>query len=298
MPARRLFGLDAYSPAEIAERVETQGVQRANLPVTSKLMLGVVGGGFIGLGAMANTVITADPDLNAGTARIVGGVAFAMGYLVAITAGAAVFTTNILMVMTWAARKITTVTLLRNWGVVLLANVMGAGGLVLLLMLADQPGMYDSAVGERAFLIGAGKTQETFVVAFSKGMLGNLLICIGVWVAMAGRSTTDKMLGPLLPIAAVPIVGFEHSVGNMFYLPMAGAILLSDSDVTQRLATSATFSGWGAVRNMIAVIAGNIVGGSVMVGLIYHLVYRRTIVSAAAASPPAADPHPPDRGVH
>ncbi len=283
MASRRLFGLDAYSPEEIAERVETQGVARAHLPLMPKFMLGVIGGGFIGLGAMLHVIITADPDLNPGAARLLGSVGFAMGYVLALTGGAAVFTTNVLMIMTWAAGKISGLTLLRSWTLVLLANVVGAVGLVVLLAYSDLPAMYDHAVAANALHIGAAKSHESLSVAFVHGVLGNLLICIAVWVAMAGRSVTDKMLAPLLPIACVPLAGFEHSVGNLFYLPLAAMIHLTEPEVVAQAGIG--FSGWGASRNLVAVIAGNIIGGSALVGLAYHMIYRRAVSGLQRQSP-------------
>jgi formate transporter len=288
-----IFGIDAYAPAEIAERVENEGVKRAQLPMLSRLMLGVVGGGFIGLGAMFHTTVTSDPTLSIGAAKLVGGVAFAMGYLTAITAGAAVFTTNNLEVMTWAAKRISTAILLRNWGIVLFANAIGAVGLAGILIMSGYPEMEGGMTGRRLLEIGASKAQEPFAVAFFRGVMGNLLIAIGVWIAMAGRSVTDKFIGPLLPIAAVPICNFEHSVGNLYYVPMA----LMLSTFAPEMAQEAEFaiSLPTTMRNLSAVILGNIVGGSVLVALVYHLIYRRMMPIAAPTLPEARLDHHDNR---
>lgn len=280
-PRRPVFGLDAYSPPEIALRIETQGIERAHLPIRTKLMLGMVGGGLIGIGAMGHTMMVGDPAMNPAAGRVLGGVAFAIGYLAAITAGASVFTTNILMVMTWAAGKIRLRLLLRSWGIVLLGNAVGAGGLAMLVVGSGQPAMHGSQVGEAIMQIAAEKAGETLPQAFFKGMLGNVLICIGAWIAMAGRTITDKMIGPLLPIALLPIAGFEHAVGNLYYFQAAIWLTLTQPEVY--LAQGMGFGPAGVARNMVAVILGNVVGGGLLVGLVYHVVYRREAPNAGGS---------------
>jgi formate transporter len=267
----RIFPLDAYEPEQIARRVESEGAKKATLPVWPTLMLGGVGGGLIGLGAMFHTVITSDPELGAGAGRILGGIFFAMGYLLAISAGAQVFTTNNLVVMSWAARKISTAQLLRNWGLVLVGNAAGAVALAVAVVLSGHPEIHAGEVGRAAVGIAVEKAEEGFADAFFKGVLGNVLIAMGVWLAMAGRSLTDRLLGPLLPIAALPIAGFEHSVGNLYYLS-AGWINAAMADDG-----AAVIGWWGVVRNLLAVGLGNVVGGGGLVALVYHVIYRRLI---------------------
>jgi formate/nitrite transporter len=264
-------GFDAYAPEEIAERVETYGTLKARLSPLALFMLGVIGGGFIGLGAMAQTVVMAKPELGIGAARIIGGLFFAMGYIMAIIAGAEVFTSNNLLVMSWAGRQVTTKRLLYIWGLVLFANAVGAVGLAIAVVFSGHVSLHDGEVARTAIAIGAKKAGEPFISAFFKGVLGNLLIAMGVWLAMAGRSVTDKVLGPWLPIAALPIAGFEHSVGNLYYLPMAGILSVTSPE----FADGTTISVWGALRNLTAVTLGNIVGGGGMVAMVYHLIYRR-----------------------
>lgn len=264
-------GFDAYTQDDVAERVETYGAYKARQSVPAMFMLGIVGGGFIGLGAMVHTVVVADPALGMGTGRILAGLFFAMGYLVAISAGAEVFTTNNLLVMSWAARRISTRRLISVWGLVFLANAVGAVGLVIAVVFSGHVQLHEGEVARTAIAIGATKADETFVSAFFKGVLGNLLIAMGVWVAMAGRSVTDKVLGPWLPIATLPIAGFEHSVGNLYYLPMSMVLVAMESG----FADGMTVGWWGMARNLTAVTLGNIVGGGGMVALVYHLIYRR-----------------------
>ena len=266
------YGFDAYAPEEIAERVEVYGTYKSRLSPLALFMLGVVGGGFIGLGAMVQTVVVAKPELGIGAGRILGGLFFAMGYIMATLAGAEVFTTNNLLVMSWAGRQLSTKRLLYMWGVVLAANAIGAVGLVVAVVFSGHVTLHEGEVARTAIEMAASKADEPFVNAFFKGVLGNLLIAMGVWLAMAGRSVTDKVIGPWLPIAALPIAGFEHSVGNLYYLPM-GMILTATEPAH---AEGASIGWWGACRNLVAVTLGNIVGGGGMVALVYHVIYRRS----------------------
>ncbi len=273
-PPAPTITLDAYSPEQIAERVERQGVYKSRLPPFTMTMLAIVGGGFIGLGAMFQIAVLADPDLNAGWSRMIGGVAFATGYLIAMTAGAEVFTSNNLTVMSWAARKLSTMRLLQSWLVVLLGNAVGAGGLALVIVLSGHMAMHEGAVGRVAVQIAAAKGSESFLYAFFGGIIGNLLICVAVWIAMAGRSVTDKFFAPLLPIAALSIGGFEHCVGNIYYMCSG---LLTVAVQPGLYPDGSALDTWRAMHNLFAVTCGNIFGGGVMVALVYHVIYRRLV---------------------
>lgn len=128
-----MFGFDAYSPQQIAQRIEAVGVAKARLPLLAMFMLGICAGGFIGLGALYSTLITSDPALPFAASRLLGGLTFSMGLVLVVVAGAELFTGNNLLVMAWADRRITTVELLRNWSVVFLANALGAIGLAVMV---------------------------------------------------------------------------------------------------------------------------------------------------------------------
>jgi formate/nitrite transporter len=264
-----IFGLDAYSPREIAERVESIGVVKARLPLLSQITLGVLAGGFIGLGALYFTLVTSDTNLTFGAARLLGGLAFSLGLILVVVAGAELFTGNNLLVMAWVSRRITTGELLRNWLVVYLANFAGALGLVLLVLWSQHWHMNGDAVGANAVKIAAAKASLPFWVAFFRAILCNVLVCLAVWLALAGRSVIDKMFAIVFPISAFVAAGFEHSVANMYFIPLG--ILLKD----QLSAAGSEGLSWAALwTNLLPVTLGNIVGGSLMVALVYRFVYR------------------------
>jgi formate/nitrite transporter len=265
-----LFGFDAYSPAQIAERVETVGVTKARLPFVSLVLLGMLAGAFIGFGALFSTLIASDTSIGFALQRLLMGLTFSLGLVLVVVAGAELFTGNNLLVMAWADRKITTTELLRNWLVVYLANAVGAIGLALLVVWSHHADMGGGNVGAQYVKIAAAKTAMPFAEAFFKGVLCNALVCLAVWLTLAGHTVTDKILAVLFPISAFVAAGFEHSVANMYFIPLG--LLLHGAGYG---ATDANVSWIGFAQNLLPVTLGNIFGGSVMVALVYYLIYRR-----------------------
>lgn len=270
-----ILGFDAFSPKEIAEKVESVGVTKARLPILPTLMLGVLAGGFIGLGALYFALVVSDAQLSFGIARVLGGVVFSLGLILVVVAGAELFTGNNLLVMAWADRKITTAEMLRNWVLVYVSNAVGAIGLAVVVYLSNHAAMNQGAVGLEYVKIAAGKTALPFWEAFFKGVLCNLLVCLAVWLALAGRSVTDKVLAIVFPISAFVAAGFEHCVANMYLIPLG--IFLKDSVAATTNINTASLDWSGFIGNLIPVTLGNIIGGSVMVALVYYTIYRRGI---------------------
>jgi formate transporter len=256
-----LYGVDAYSPSEVAERVETVGVRKARLPFVQLFTLSVLAGGFIGLGALYYTLVVSDGDLGFAVRRLLGGLAFSLGLILVVVAGAELFTGNNLLVMAWAGRRISAGELLRNWSIAYVGNFVGAFGLAVLVVLSRQGMLHGGDVANQAIAIARMKSSLPFVEAFFKGILCNVLVCLAVWLAMAGRSVTDKILAIVFPISAFVAAGFEHSVANMYFLS-AGFLLQGD------------LIDPGFVRNLVPVTLGNIAGGGIMVAFIYFIVYR------------------------
>ncbi len=257
-----LYGLDAYSPREIAARVSDVGVAKARLPLLTQVLLGVLAGAFIGLGALLATLVASDASLGFAASRLLGGLAFSLGLFMVVVAGAELFTGNNLLVMAWAGGRISTREVMRNWIVVATANLAGAVGLALLVWLADHAAMNDGAVARAAMRTAQAKADLPWTTAFFRGALCNVLVCMAVWMAMAARSVTDKLAAVLLPITAFVAAGFEHSIANMYFFPLA---MLLGAPITVM----------DALRNLVPVIAGNIVGGGVLVALVYWVIYLR-----------------------
>jgi formate/nitrite transporter len=270
-PMKTSFSFDAYSPREISLRLEAAGVTKARLATLPTLMLGAIAGGFIGLGALYFTIVASDLELTFAMSRLLGGLAFSLGLILVVVAGAELFTGNNFLVMAWADGKISTRELLRNWALVYPSNAVGAIGLAAVVYLAHHADMNQGGVALTYVKIAAAKTALPFWEAFFKGVLCNLLVCLALWIAMAGRSVTDKVLAVVFPVSAFVAAGFEHSVANMYFISLG--IFLRDT-VSAGVDVSALDWG-GFVTNLVPVTLGNIVGGSVMVALVYHTIYHR-----------------------
>jgi len=256
-------GHDPYAPAEIAHLVENVGVTKANLPLLALVVLGILAGAFIAFGAMFFTLSITGSTLGFGPTRLIGGLVFSLGLILVIIAGAELFTGNNLIVMAWADRKVTTGQLLRNWVVVYIANFVGAGATAAMVFWSGTLNLGDGAVAETAVTIATGKISMTWFEAFIRAILCNALVCLAVWLSMSAHRVTGKILAILFPITAFVALGFEHSVANMYLLPLGW--LLGAEGVT-----------FGAIAaNLVPVTIGNIVGGSIFVALVYWLVYLR-----------------------
>ncbi|MDP6345655.1 MAG: formate/nitrite transporter family protein [Alphaproteobacteria bacterium] len=255
--------LDAYAPAEIALLVETVGVRKARQPLLPTLALGTLAGAFIALGAAFFTLVMTEHGLGYGPSRLLGGVAFSLGLVLVVVAGAELFTGNNLIVMAWAERKITGAQVLRNWLLVYLANFAGA---VFIALLVHGSGIMQGgggAMAATATAIAEGKLGLSVSEAFFRGVLCNALVCLAVWLCFAAHTVTGKILAIIFPISAFVALGFEHSVANMYLIPVAMLQGLPGATVPALIA------------NLVPVTLGNIVGGSVFVALAYWAIYLR-----------------------
>lgn len=267
-----VFGFDAFSPREIAERVEKIGVAKARLPLLSMIMLGMLAGAFIGLGALYFVIVASDPGLGFAVTRVLGGVCFSLGLLLVVVAGAELFTGNNLIAMAWADGKVSTLEVLRNWTVVCAANFAGAAGLALLVFLSGHAEMNGGQVGRQYLAMAAAKSTMPLHELFFRGVLCNVLVCMAVWMALAGRSVVDRFIAIVFPISAFVAAGFEHSIANMYIMPLAMMLKAAGAALP---AGGEAIGAAGMLRNLVPVIAGNIIGGSVLVALVYHVIYRR-----------------------
>ena len=262
--------LNAYTPVEIARRVEAAGESKARMALLPLSMLSVLAGAFIGLGAMLFVMVRSDATLGFAASSFAGGLVFALGLLMVVVAGAELFTGNNLLVMAWADGRIRAGQVLRNWGVVCLGNLIGAAGLAWLVFASGHTDMNGGAVGQKVVQIALAKQALPFCSAFARGILCNILVCMAVWMAMGGRSVIDKAVAVVFPVVAFVAAGFEHSIANMYLMPQA--MLLQSSGV---LAEGARVTWEGMLGNLVPVILGNLTGGAVLVGLVYWTIYLR-----------------------
>ncbi len=279
-------GLDALPPAEVARKAESVGVAKVAAGKFDVFVLSVLAGSFIALGAIfATTVSAGGGELPYGVVRLLAGLVFTLGLILVVVAGAELFTGNNLIVMAWASRRVRTAQVMANWGIVFVGNFVGAFATAVLLFVSEQYSFGGGEVGRAILAIGVAKTSLGFLQAVALGMLCNALVCLAVWLTYGAHTTTDKILAIIPPIAAFVAAGFEHSVANMYFLSIA---LLVKSDETflsaldpQPDLSQLTVQGF-LLDNLLPVTIGNILGGAVMVGAVYWLVYLRP-------KPPATD---------
>jgi formate transporter len=258
-------GLDAYKPAEIAEKVAVAGVAKARLAFVPLFTLACLAGAFIAFGGLGYTVAMTGLDPTIGTNRFVGGVVFSLGLILVLVGGAELFTGNALMVMAAIDRKVTWGQLGRNWLIVYFGNFCGALALAILVWLA---GIMNGPSGATALAIAAGKASHGFAELFFRGLLCNVLVCLAVWLTLACRTVTGKIFAILWPISTFVALGLEHSVANMFLIP-------------QSWIAGAPIDLAGFAGNLVPVTLGNIVGGAGGVALAYRLAYGNQAVAGS-----------------
>ena len=276
------FHIDALLPAEMAAKAEEIGVKKAGLDYGRLFTLAVLAGAFIALGALFSTTVAAGSSaLPYGIGRLLAGLVFSMGLILVVVGGAELFTGNNLIVMAWANRRITTRLMLRNWVVVYLGNFVGAAATAVLVYLSGQYAFGNGAVGAQALATANAKVNLGFAQAVVLGILCNALVCLAVWLSYSGRSTTDKILAITGPITAFVAAGFEHSVANMYFIPIAMFIRAGAPEsfwkAIARTAADYPALTWQRLllNNLLPVTLGNVIGGAVLVGVVYWFVYLR-----------------------
>jgi formate transporter len=256
--------MDALLPPEMAAKAEQIGIKKAGLDPLSMFALAVLAGAFIAMGAVFATTVMADSQLSWGWQRLLGGLVFSTGLIMVVVGGAELFTGNTLIVMAWAGRKVSSKAVLRNWAIVYLGNFAGAAATAVLVYLAGFHTFAGGDVGEYAVKVAEAKCKAGFVELLLRGVLGNAMVCVAVWLSFSARSTVDRVFAIVPPIALFVAAGFEHCVANMYYIP-AGLLLESNEHLNAE----------GFAKNLAAVTIGNIVGGAVMVGVMYWFIFLR-----------------------
>jgi formate transporter len=274
--------LDALLPPQMAARAEDVGVTKAKIDTVSLFVLAVLAGAFISLGAIFATTVSAGTEgLAFGPVRFLAGLAFSLGLILVIVGGAELFTGNALIVMAWASRKVSSGSVLRNWTIVYAGNFVGALATAGVMFVSGQYTFGHGSVGLAALSIGNAKAGLDFVPAVVLGVMCNALVCLAVWLAFSARTTTDRILAIVPPIAAFVAIGFEHSVANMYFIPEAIAIrtwapagFWASIDRAPADFSNLTVEAF-LVQNLLPVTIGNVIGGAVMVGVVYWFVYLR-----------------------
>jgi formate/nitrite transporter len=225
--------------------------------------LGLLAGAFIAFGAMFYMAVITGSSLGFGPTRLLGGLAFSLGLILVVIAGAELFTGNNLIVIAWAQRHISTSQLLRSWIIVYIANFIGATLAALFFNFSGALDLADGAMRTTALNIASHKASLNFAQAFTSGVLCNALVCLAVWMSLAAHTVSGKILAIVFPISAFVTLGFEHSIANMYFFGLF--ILQPDSGIGLS----------DMAQNLFPVTLGNIVGGSLLVALVYWICYLK-----------------------
>jgi formate/nitrite transporter len=273
--------IDALLPPDMALACEAAGAAKARRDTVALIVLGLLAGAFIALGAVFMTVVlTGAGELPWGVARLLAGLVFSLGLILVIVGGAELFTGDSLMIVACASQRITLGRLLRAWSLVYVGNIGGAMGTAALVFLAGQHEFAGGAVGKTALAIASAKAALPAIQLFFLAVLCNVLVCLAVWMSFGARSITDKVMVVIPPIAAFVAAGFEHSIANLYLLPYGLAIKTWAgpefwSAIGQDAAAYPALSAANALHNIIFATIGNLAGGSLMVGAVYWFVYLR-----------------------
>jgi len=289
---------DAILPAAMAARAEESGVTKASIDPLALFVLSILAGAFIAFGAIFATTVTAGsaaiatadgaPAFSAGlpygVVRLLSGIVFSLGIMLVVVAGAELFTGNNLIVMAWASGKVRTRELLHNWGVAFAGNFVGAFLTAALMFYSTQYTFGAGSVGLVALTTATSKTSLAFVPAVILGLMCNALVCLAVWMCYGARTTVDRVVTLIPPIAAFVAAGFEHSIANIYFIPIAlfikaGAPASFWTSIGKTPADFPTLT-WEnfLIGNLLPVTIGNIIGGSIMVAAVYWFIYLRNRV--------------------
>lgn len=245
------------SPAEVCGNFLAVGERKAALPLDKMLVMAVLAGAFIALAGVASTWGSMLVE-NLSLRRLIAGCVFPAGLAMVVLTGTELFTGNCLMSIALLDRRITVPAMLRNWCVVYVGNFIGAAAVA---AMAVWGGVF---AGKEDLLIATamGKIMPVEQAVF-RGILCNILVCLGVLMAAAATDAGGKVVSLFFPVAAFVMAGYEHSVANMYYLT-AGVLAGAD------LSAADIF-----IRNLLPVTIGNIIGGAVILGGGYWYMYRK-----------------------
>lgn len=268
-----------FSPAEVANNVIGIGKGKATNTVTKLFFLGILAGMFIAFAAVgANTASCT--IANASVGKLVGACIFPVGLAMVLIAGSELFTGNCLVIVSVLEKEAKVSQMLKNWIVVYIGNFIGSMIVVLIVNFSGQLGLFDGALAVTTMKVAAGKAGLSFGKAILLGIGCNFLVCIAVWISFASKSVACKMLGLYMPIMLFVLSGFEHSVANMYYVPSGLVAKAVNPDAVAKAAEMGIDLSnltWGNffVNNLIPVTIGNIIGGMVLVGMMYWFIFVR-----------------------
>ena len=267
------------SPAEVISANMCGGEKKVSLPLGKMILLGIMAGAFIALGA-ATSSTAAHGISNVGLARFVAGAIFPVGLMLITFIGGELFTGNCLTAMGAFDKRFSWKMVVRDLCIIWLSNLVGALIIVFLTYFSGNLDYSGGLLGAYSIKVALGKATITPVKGITSGILCNILVCAAILMGTAAKDIGGKVWAIFFPIMAFVVGGFEHCVANMFYIPM-GMVAAQNADyakvamdsygITSEQLKSLSVAGFFA--NQIPVTIGNILGGMIFVGLPCYLVH-------------------------
>ncbi len=255
-------------PYQIAEDYAVTGAMKAESPVSRIFIMALFAGLFIGLGGLGSSI--ASSGLTGGFAKLMGACVFPVGLVMVILTGAELFTGNNLILISALSKKTSYKSMLVNWGIVWLGNLIGAVILAVIVVFGHTLSLFDGELARAAVATAQAKVSLSFVDAFMRGILCNILVCMGVYMAVAADEVPGKILCAMLPVMLFVLCGFEHCVANFYFIP-TGIFASYAYNIDAQNLSWLTF----LLKNAIPVTLGNVVGGSLFVALPFWWVFLK-----------------------
>ncbi|NHB87973.1 formate transporter FocA [Photorhabdus tasmaniensis] len=270
-------------PAVMTQIADDIGVYKTTKHPAITYISAITAGVFISIAFVFYiTATTGTASVPYGLAKLVGGICFSLGLMLVVVCGADLFTSTVLTIIAKATGRITWNQMFKNWINVYLGNLIGALFFVAVIWFAGQYNVANGLWGLNVLQTADHKVHHTFIEALSLGILANLMVCLAVWMSYAGRSLMDKIFVMILPVSMFVASGFEHSIANMFLIPLGIVIkhfapteFWFNVGATPEQFSQLTISHF-ITNNLIPVTIGNIIGGAILVGLTYWLIYLRS----------------------
>lgn len=267
------------TPSEMLERAVLSSEKKAHMPAGKVFLSAILAGMYIAFGGVFSTVIATGTALTLpyGVVKLLQGIVFSLGLILVVVGGAELFTGNLLMVIGIGHKKVGWSSTLRNWGIVYIGNFVGSLLVAGLILLGRSYQFAGGDYGLAMLKISTAKTGYLPLQAFALGILCNILVCLAVWLTYSAKNTTDKIMAILFPISAFIAAGFEHSVANMYLVPVGLFLKAVNPEFAVNTGINLSTLTWSAflTHNLIPVTLGNIVGGIFFVGLAYVLIYKK-----------------------
>ena len=273
------------SPKEVAQNYIATGLAKTKLPAAKMLLLGLLAGMFIALAGVGASIASVSIQ-TASLAKLVGALVFPTGLAMVLIAGSELFTGNCLLVIPVLQKEAKFSGMIKNWFYVYIGNFIGGVLVAALTVYSGTFSLFGGSAAAGVMNTAISKVGMTFSDALIRGVLCNFLVCIAVWMAFAAKDVVGKVAGLYLPIMLFVLSGYEHSIANMYYIP-AGLFAKGYSVYSAAADTidPSKFNNltWGNMftKNIIPVTLGNIIGGVLLVGIVYWFVYLREPHKAA-----------------